>query len=57
MVELADTRDAYLTVRLPRRLIDQLDRLAERELISRSDYVRRNLLLAAREADFEKVSA
>jgi GAF domain len=51
------SRDAYITVRVPRRLVDQLDRLAQRELISRSDYVRRELLLAARAADREPVSA
>jgi hypothetical protein len=55
MTELANTRDAYITVRVPRRLVDQLDRLAERELISRSDFVRRELLLAARAADREPV--
>ncbi len=41
MTELANNRDAYITVRVPRRLVDQLDRLAQRELISRSDFVRR----------------
>jgi metal-responsive CopG/Arc/MetJ family transcriptional regulator len=57
MTEIADTRGINLTVRLPRRLIDQLDALAERELISRSDFVRRELLLATRAADREPVSA
>jgi hypothetical protein len=53
MPQLADSRHAMLAVRVPQRLIDQLDRLAERELISRSDYVRRELYLAARAADRE----
>jgi metal-responsive CopG/Arc/MetJ family transcriptional regulator len=57
MTELANSRDAFITVRVPRRLVDQLDHLAERELISRSDFVRRELLLAARAADRESVSA
>src|SRR6266542_4436587 len=53
----ANSRDAFITVRVPRRLVDQLDRLAERELISRSDFVRRELLLAARAADREPMPA
>jgi metal-responsive CopG/Arc/MetJ family transcriptional regulator len=57
MTELADTRDGYITVRAPQRLIDQLDRLAEHELISRSDFVRRELLLAVRAADREPARA
>lgn len=55
MSELADSRDGYISVRVPRRLIDQIDRLAERELISRADYVRRELLMVARAADREPV--
>jgi metal-responsive CopG/Arc/MetJ family transcriptional regulator len=57
MTELANTRDGFITVRAPQYLIDQLDRLAERELISRSDFVRRELLLAVRAADREPVPA
>jgi hypothetical protein len=53
MTDLANTRDAIIATRVPRKLADQIDALAQREMISRSDFVRRELLLAARAADRE----
>jgi len=57
MTDLANARGAFIGVRVPQKVVDQLDRLAERELISRSDFVRRELYLICRAADREPVPA
>jgi hypothetical protein len=45
-----------VTLFLPTDLVDQVDRLAKRELLSRSSYIRRELLLAVRQAGLAEQS-